>query len=40
MLACSPDMRSIIRHNDAEPMLPDLRNLGTIARILLGTESA
>jgi len=35
-----PHMRSIIRHNDTEPALPDLRNLGTIVRILLAVNGA
>jgi two-component system sensor histidine kinase AlgZ len=33
-------MRSIIRHNGTEPALPDLRNLGTIVRILLAVCGA
>ena len=40
MLACLPDMRPIIRHNGTEPALPDLRNLGTIVRILLAVTGA
>jgi len=40
MLACTPDMRPIIRHNGTEPTLPDLRNLGTVVRILLAVTGA
>ena len=40
MLAYPPGMRSIIRHSDDGPGLPDLRNLGTTLRILLAVNAA
>jgi two-component system, LytTR family, sensor histidine kinase AlgZ len=40
MLACRSDMRGIIRQKAEFPVLPDLRNLGTILRILLAVNGA
>lgn len=40
MLAYCPAMRSIIRHSGDSPVLPDLRNLGTLLRILLALNGA
>jgi len=40
MLASDAGMRSIIRHSGDAPALPDLRNLGTMLRILLALNGA